>query len=494
MDGDARKNRDFSKGPIWDPSISRWLVEVRYPDGTRRRQRFRREREALRAWSAEQTKIEEGTWRATAPRSLTFGEVLDRYREHARVQVASFESYTTPALKVWEAGIPGETLLARVTPAMIDAVKMKRAEKVQKSSVDRNLQVLRRLFNWAIEQGLAADNPVRRVKFFRADVKRLRYLTEDEYKLLLAEAAKGTRSPFLRDAIELAVHTGLRRGNLLGLQWSWVDRDNRVIRVPRTKNGKPHAVPLSATAYGTLRRLWDAKQDEVYAFVYRKGDEPAAALQDLKNGFHTAVENAGLEDLRWHDLRHTFASWLVMRGASLRAVGELLGHQTLQMTMRYAHLSPGYLTNEIQLLDGPAKGKRARKGQSARTRRRTASKTRRIAKESGAPCRTRTCGLLVRSQTLYPAELRAHAVCPGRRLRDRRNHQLYHDPSPGSKDPGLHHPGTAVSKEGAPLSRRCAIVPPASARGRWGTSPAAKSAVCRRPGSPPPEPSRPPAP
>jgi hypothetical protein len=63
MDGDARKNRDFSKGPIWDPSISRWLVEVRYPDGRRRRQRFRREREALRAWSAEQTKVEEGTWR-----------------------------------------------------------------------------------------------------------------------------------------------------------------------------------------------------------------------------------------------------------------------------------------------------------------------------------------------------------------------------------------------------------------------------------------------
>ncbi|MCU0250848.1 MAG: site-specific integrase [Vicinamibacterales bacterium] len=194
-------------------------------------------------------------------------------------------------------------------------MKLKRAEKVQNSSVDRSLQVLRRLFNWAIEQGLAADSPVRRVKFFRADVKRLRYLTEDEYKLLHAEAARVTRSPFLRDAIELAVHTGLRRGNLLGLQSSWIDWDNRVTRVPRTKNGRPHAVPLSATAYATLKRLWDAKQDEVYVFVYRKGEQPATALQDLKRGFHTAVENAFLESLRFHDLRHTFASWLVMRGA-----------------------------------------------------------------------------------------------------------------------------------------------------------------------------------
>ncbi|MCU0250849.1 MAG: hypothetical protein MUE61_11600 [Vicinamibacterales bacterium] len=78
---------------------------MRYPDGTRRRQRFRREREALRAWSAEQTKIEKGTWHAIAPRTLTFGEVLDRYREHVRILVASFESYTVPALKVWEAAI-----------------------------------------------------------------------------------------------------------------------------------------------------------------------------------------------------------------------------------------------------------------------------------------------------------------------------------------------------------------------------------------------------
>ena len=194
--------------------------------------------------------------------------------------MASSESYTVPALKVWEAGIPRDTLLARVTPAMIDAVKLKRAEKVQKSSVDRNLQVLRRLFNWAIEQGLASDNPVRRVRFFRADVKRLRYLTEDEDKLLLAEAAKVTRSPFLRDAIEIAVHTGLRRGNLLRLQWSWVDWENRVIRVPRTKNGKPHAVPLSATAHATLKRLWGAKQDEVYARRGRTARPPDPADDD----------------------------------------------------------------------------------------------------------------------------------------------------------------------------------------------------------------------
>ena len=95
-----------------------------------------------------------------APKAVTFGEALDRYKAHAKVQVPSYDSYTKPALNVWAAGIPSATPLARVTPAMIDVIKLKRAEEVKKCSVDRNLQVLRRLFNWCIEQGLAAENPV----------------------------------------------------------------------------------------------------------------------------------------------------------------------------------------------------------------------------------------------------------------------------------------------------------------------------------------------
>ena len=147
---EPRKNRDFSKGPVWHPERNRWLVEIRYPDGSRLRRRFRRERDALRRWSSEQTKIENGTWNAHTPKQIAFGTALDLYKAHAKIQVPSYASYTAPALKVWEEGIPADTPLARITPTLIDGLKLKRAEHVTKTSVDRNLQVLRRFFNWAI--------------------------------------------------------------------------------------------------------------------------------------------------------------------------------------------------------------------------------------------------------------------------------------------------------------------------------------------------------
>jgi len=167
---------------------------------------------------------------------------------------------------------------------------------------------------------------------------------------------------------------GPRRHPLFG------ERFEHLMRVPRSKNGKPHAVPLNASAYAALERLWGARGESPYVFAHAKGKNVGEAMQDLKKGFHTALKNAGIEDFGWHDMRHTFASWLVMRGASLRAVAELLGHQTMQMTMRYAHLSPGYLSNEVSLLDDVGSAQKAKKGHRAQTPPETRAKVREISK------------------------------------------------------------------------------------------------------------------
>jgi len=196
----------------------------------------------------------------------------------------------------------------------------------------------------------------------------------------------------------LARNTGLRRANLFRAQWSWVDWLNRVVRVPRTKNNQPHAVPLNETAHAVLKRLYaerNLEHERPYVFVHAHDARHAGRpVLDVKNAFHTALEEAGIESFTWHDFRHDYASRLVMAGVSLRAVAELLGHKGLRMVMRYAHLSPGYLSEEVKKLDtfslNSRSAERARKGQRAPDSDRRQAKVVKIRKESGSSAWTRT--------------------------------------------------------------------------------------------------------
>jgi integrase len=380
--------RDFLRStPVWDQLKNRWLVEIRYPDGSRLRRRFRREREALRIWSAEQTKIETGTWHEQAPRIVVLGTALEQYRACSKVQNRSHASYVEPVLKMWERELDPKQLLARTSASQIESVKLRRVEKVERSTVDKDLGVLKAFFNWCIDRGLAATNPVCKVKFFHATNERVRYLQDHEWDRLREAAGKlESLSPNLVDKMVLARNTGLRRANLFRAQWGWVDWLNRVLRVPRTKNNQAHAVPLSNTAHATLQRLYaqrDVEFDSPYIFVHGRDTRYAGKpVLDVKNAFHSALEEAAIENFTWHDFRHDYASRLVMAGVSLRAVAELLGHRGLRMVMRYAHLAPGFLSDEVKKLDTfcltDQSVKRATKGQRAADRVRTRAKGTRI--------------------------------------------------------------------------------------------------------------------
>ncbi len=405
---EQRRNRDFSKGPVWDPKTNRWLVEIRYPDGTRFRKRVRRQREAMRLWGSEEGRIDDGSWDARAPKNVTLGAALEAYRAYSKVQHRSFVTYVAPALAYWEQLLGPHVLLAKITPGQVEEGKLERAELVSRGTVDKALSVLKAFFNWSIARGLAVSNPVRRVKLFHEDTSRLRYLTREEYDRLLEAARTIPTSPYLVEKIVLATHTGLRRGSLFNLRWEQIDLANRVMRIPRTKSGKPLAVPLNGTAVATLQALYDKRDpDAPYVFPHRSGPNAGQPVMDIKNGFHAALNLADIQDFTWHDLRHTFASWLMMRGASLRAVGELLGHQSMKMTMRYAHLSPAFLQAEVGLLDPPPaalpkghKIKRARKGQGPPTDKASAVEVPRFVKDFGSSGWTRTSNPPVNSRML----------------------------------------------------------------------------------------------
>ncbi|MBI5854268.1 MAG: site-specific integrase, partial [Nitrospirae bacterium] len=151
---------------------------------------------------------------------------------------------------------------------------------------------------------------------------------------------------WLRPIVLTALHTGMRKGEILGLTWDLVDLNHGFIRLKQTKNGKARALPLNETLWTLLGRL-RTRPDVPRVFH----DADGQRWGDVRHAFDRACEGAGLTDFRFHDLRHTFASWLIMRGVPLATVSNLLGHTSPTMTLRYAHLSPKHLTSAVRVLD-----------------------------------------------------------------------------------------------------------------------------------------------
>src|SRR4030042_3734162 len=182
---------------------------------------------------------------------------------------------------------------------------------------------------------------------------RLRFLTDSEIEALLkaCEDLK-THTPHLRPIVETALLTGMRRGEMLSLIWEQIR--NGFIYLTETKSGKARQIPINDRLAEVLKEVRRGNQlKSSYVFCDSQGQR----FLEVKRSFASACRKAGIEAFRFHDLRHTFASQLVMRGASLKAVQELLGHASLAMTMRYAHLSHEHLKDSVNLLNDMPSGK-----------------------------------------------------------------------------------------------------------------------------------------
>ena len=156
---------------------------------------------------------------------------------------------------------------------------------------------------------------------------------------------------YLRPVIEIAANTGLRRGNILDLRWDECDRKSGVIRKAKTKNNEAVAIPMNAAVLAVLDKLEERRNGSLYVFPHMQGEQEGEAIKDVKNSFRTALKKAKIEKFRFHDLRHCCASWLMMNGADLNDVRQILGHKSIAMTLRYAHLSPRYLADKVKLLE-----------------------------------------------------------------------------------------------------------------------------------------------
>ncbi|MDG4551967.1 MAG: site-specific integrase [Candidatus Contendobacter sp.] len=225
-------------------------------------------------------------------------------------------------------------------------IRARRNAGAAASTINKEIGLLSRAIRWANQEwGLALDNPVAGLKQ-REPEGRVRWLTRDQAAALVAAAGRlGPRAGHLADVILLALHTGMRKGELLGLAWGQVDFEHGLIVLEgrQTKSGKRRAIPLNGPALAALesRRAVAGAAPLVFGGV-----------KDVKRSFTHACQLAGITDFRFHDLRHTFASWLVQAGVPLPEVRDLLGHASIEMTERYAHLAPERLRGAVARLEG----------------------------------------------------------------------------------------------------------------------------------------------
>src|SRR5205823_11909722 len=193
-------------------------------------------------------------------------------------------------------------------------------------------------------------NPCQKVKRFREDNERNRYLSDEEEPRLLS-VLTGPRAS-LRPHVVLAIHTGMRRGELLSLRWANVDFERGLVHVmnshrEQTKSGHSRSIPMSRLAKQQLLSLQTKSGDTEYVFVNRNTGRPRT---DVKRGFRSACRDAGLEDFRFHDLRHTAATRLGDAGVDTRRIMAILGHRCMQTSARYTHTTDGGLRRAIETL------------------------------------------------------------------------------------------------------------------------------------------------
>jgi len=239
----------------------------------------------------------------------------------------------------------GEVPADALTPKEIERKLFAEAKERnwKPATINRYKALASLAFRLAFENGRVQTNPVRLVRRLKENNGVVRYLHKDELKRL--RSVLEPVLPYQWSAVQLAVATGLRAGEQFSLRWDSIDNlefQTPQIHLALTKNGSVRHVPLNASAIEALR----------VAAAYSDGHEDVFLCRPYRAWFDTALAEADIKGVHWHCLRHTFGSTLAMAGVDIRTIAELMGHKSLQMTMRYAHLAPEHNAGAVAKLDG----------------------------------------------------------------------------------------------------------------------------------------------
>jgi integrase len=279
----------------------------------------------------------------------TVSELADRYIDKIIPTKIKSGDDSKRHLLYWKKAL-GHVLLSDFTPALIiekrDELASGQTNRGQRApaTVNRYLAALSHACTIAVKEwGWMEDNPLQKVSKLKEPRGRVRFLSETERNDLL-EASKNVPYKHLHTIIVLALSTGARKGEIMNLRWNDLDQARNQITLHETKNGERRALPLTGYAkalileHEKIRRI-----DTDLLFPSQTGKTPF----DIKKSWNIALKAAEIDDFRFHDLRHSAASYLAMNGATLAEIAEVLGHKTLQMVKRYAHLSEAHTSSVV---------------------------------------------------------------------------------------------------------------------------------------------------
>ena len=331
---------------------------IRYVDG---QGRYRREKAGT--WSnADKLLIKrktEALQRKKLPetlrrRAVSFAEIADDALAYSREHKRSYRSDASnmKRLRNWFGNREAESLSGPELEKRLTDIGV--AEKWAPSTLNHYRSLLMLVYREARRTGKVLSNPARDVRHWKENNSRVRYLNrieksehEKSEHVRLVNVIRREYPEHLAEFV-FALNTGLRLSSQYGATYEMIDWGRNVLDVPRTKNDEPVHVPLNSEVLAAISSL--SSWRERTGPIFRNLRYPGKAVLSNDHWFKPSLKAAGIADFKWHDIRHTFASWLVQDGVPLDRVSKLLGHKSLAMTMRYAHLAPNQLHEDVALL------------------------------------------------------------------------------------------------------------------------------------------------
>ena len=322
---------------------NKWWIDFYEPNGNRIQvsSRSTRKPDAEALLAIRQSEIARGVYKP--PSKITVEEFSTKYMDYSKGNKRSWLR-DEQMLTQLTAFFGKDRQLREILPADIEGFKLYRRKQVSGSTVNRELALLKRMFNLAINwDDYLGSNPVKKVKFFQEITQGNRVLSLEEEKKLLSFA-----TPYIQDIVVFALNTGLRIGEILSLTWKGVDLENDLLTVFAQKTQKNREIPINAKARRVLE-YWALGRKSEFVFYNHETGNP---FVDIDAGLELACKKAGIEGITWHRLRHTFTTRLLEQGANVVTVQQLLGYSTVVVTMRYAHPNLDSKRNATAKLEG----------------------------------------------------------------------------------------------------------------------------------------------